>query len=618
MKKNTKSALMIVALAVSFALFAYLVFAWDLHNSIRTIAPASNSNHSSNFVLNVSYQNATAAITNPRYQNTSCYINTSGAWVVIANISGYNITSNATFFTVDLTSITDGKGGAVNCTIGNQTTLVHINVTNMSIRVTIDDTQPTVSVPAIKGTNFSKLNSTTAGGLVTLNATINDTTIGLHAAVNRSIKSVFFNLSNWSEAQETIFYAGEEGNSGHWSNTTGLNMSLYQEGKYTIRVHANDTLGNSNSTEIWKSYFDTTIPVVHAANITSPTVGRNYSQELDANIAINLSLQDPVNGSNASGIDTVLFILKNGTGTTNATLSATREASTNRWSALVNTTHYLDSNYTVTVEVNDSAGNSNDSAFTVGFFYVDNTDPVLTYRCSPSTTVTQDESLSCTCSGADATSGFNTTSLSYTSNPSTGNTGTYSIACTGKDNAGNSVRREITYTVTAPGSSSGGGGGGTGITWTTRSVTKQEFTQGHTIQLPKNNRARVSVDNSDHYVGVLSLSSTTAKIQVSSTPQEATLSIGDTRRFEVTGDNFYDIQVTLNTIVSSKADVTLKSIHEEITPETTEEEAEKQEEAEKEAAGEELKTSWLFWLAIIIVVILIAVVISYVIYKKNK
>jgi len=59
------------------------------------------------------------------------------------------------------------------------------------------------------------------------------------------------------------------------------------------------------------------------------------------------------------------------------------------------------------------------------------------------------------------------------------------------------------------------------------------------------------------------LTETTAKINVSSTPQQAVLEIGDEKKFDVTGDDFYDLVVKLNGIEDNKANVTITSIHEE-------------------------------------------------------
>ncbi|NQU84752.1 MAG: hypothetical protein HQ541_03240, partial [Mariniphaga sp.] len=66
----------------------------------------------------------------------------------------------------------------------------------------------------------------------------------------------------------------------------------------------------------------------------------------------------------------------------------------------------------------------------------------------------------------------------------------------------------------------------------------------------------MKVETLNHYVGVTKLTTTTATINISSTPQEATLIVGDERMFEVSGDGYYDILVKLNSIENNRANVT--------------------------------------------------------------
>ena len=96
---------------------------------------------------------------------------------------------------------------------------------------------------------------------------------------------------------------------------------------------------------------------------------------------------------------------------------------------------------------------------------------------------------------------------------------------------------------------------------------------------------------------------------MSSTPQTATLAVGDIRKFDVNEDEYYDIVVTLNSILSGKADITVQLISELITEETEAEEQVKEESAVDVAEdGEEIQESssifkkWWFWLVVVLVV----------------
>jgi len=107
--------------------------------------------------------------------------------------------------------------------------------------------------------------------------------------------------------------------------------------------------------------------------------------------------------------------------------------------------------------------------------------------------------------------------------------------------------------------------GGTPLYWkTTHVVTEEQFKEGFTKQLEVKERMKVTVSGESHYIGVVELTSTTATINVTSAPQQATLSVGGEEKFDVIDDNYYDISVKLDGIANSKANITILSIHDEI------------------------------------------------------
>jgi hypothetical protein len=112
-------------------------------------------------------------------------------------------------------------------------------------------------------------------------------------------------------------------------------------------------------------------------------------------------------------------------------------------------------------------------------------------------------------------------------------------------------------------SSSTGGGISSGQFWTTTyAVDDSEFEEGYTKLLSATQRLRIRVGGEDHYVGLASLTASQATINVSSRMQQATLSIGSSKNFEVTNDTYYDIYVRLNAISGGKANLTIKKLHE--------------------------------------------------------
>jgi hypothetical protein len=135
-----------------------------------------------------------------------------------------------------------------------------------------------------------------------------------------------------------------------------------------------------------------------------------------------------------------------------------------------------------------------------------------------------------------------------------------------------------TITGYAPASSSnntiddGSPGSGSGVTltafWTTTYAPSiQDVEKGYTRELYVKNRIKVKVNSQDHYVGIISLSSTQATINVSSNPQQAVFSIGDEKKFDVTNDGYYDVYIKLNgiNINGTKANLTIKTINEKVT-----------------------------------------------------
>lgn len=120
------------------------------------------------------------------------------------------------------------------------------------------------------------------------------------------------------------------------------------------------------------------------------------------------------------------------------------------------------------------------------------------------------------------------------------------------------------------GGSSGGGAGGAGTNasyWTsTYDETDKDLSSVEINKvLSSKQRIKLNVNNQIHYVGVISLTSTSATINVSSTPQQAVLNIGESKKFDLDNDAYYDLLVKLNSIVSNKANLTITGLHEAVS-----------------------------------------------------
>jgi len=273
---------------------------------------------------------------------------------------------------------------------------------------------------------------------------------------------------------------------------------------------------------------------------------------------------------------------------------------------------------TLTAVSVDAAGNSN-AEDTTRDITVDTVAPVATLSCTPDPVV-QHAVVTCTCSGTDiGGSGINSALTTAATTPSTAATGTYTVTtCSVTDNAGNSATATDTYLVSGASSGSSSGGSYSTSFWTkgTHAVAKEQFALGFTKQLSVKQRIKVQVGSANHHVGVTGLTATAATINISSDPQQAVLSIGDERKFEVSGDNYYDIFVKLNSIENNKADVTIKSINELISEESVTAEIMKEEEAiaaEEPVVEtiEEKSSSLLWWILTIVIVIVIILVLVF-------
>src|SRR3989339_893155 len=127
------------------------------------------------------------------------------------------------------------------------------------------------------------------------------------------------------------------------------------------------------------------------------------------------------------------------------------------------------------------------------------------------------------------------------------------------------------YSITAPASSSpatpsSGGGGSSTVTTPTVALSDTQFNSGYSANLKVGSRFKVTVASQDHFVLLNSITPLVANITFSSTPQTALLVVGEPSKFELTGDDYYDIIVTINNInrTLNLVNMTLKSTYEKV------------------------------------------------------
>jgi hypothetical protein len=138
----------------------------------------------------------------------------------------------------------------------------------------------------------------------------------------------------------------------------------------------------------------------------------------------------------------------------------------------------------------------------------------------------------------------------------------YTTANDGSDSADYYLKTPATITVqNVAGTTTSSGGSSKGTYYPLGA----EFERGYTKELGENNIVRIKIAGSYHSITIKNIYANSVEIEVKSTPQIILLNVGETKKVEVTGDNYYDLQLTLESITSNKAKVTIQSIYEPIS-----------------------------------------------------
>ena len=112
-----------------------------------------------------------------------------------------------------------------------------------------------------------------------------------------------------------------------------------------------------------------------------------------------------------------------------------------------------------------------------------------------------------------------------------------------------------TTTTTTTTSSSGGGS----------IASTADLTNGYTVTLFIGGVIGFRINNQSHTFILLAIKGNNVTVQLSSTIQKASLLVGESKKFDLTADNIYDILVTVNSAANSTASITLKAISESMT-----------------------------------------------------
>ena len=401
-----------------------------------------------------------------------------------------------------------------------------------------------------------------------LNITIaNGDSTGNITQVNFTLPSslTFVSNSQGTNASGTFSSSGLS-----WTNESGLILNQTSNYFY-LNVSAGSSVtianititswnGSAHSTNLSVNISDGTAPSIIFGSST-PSANSNLSQNY---IYVNVSSSDN------AGLGEVRIYLWNSSLVNNTNFSVSGTSNT----SLINFTSLAEGIYYINMTANDTSGNQNLTSETRRIT-LDRTNPSVSLSENNDTQTT----LNITISVSDSTSGWNGTCTTTRGSVSGRYVSASSLSCgteyqfnvTCWDYSGNSDMESDEFSTESCDDSDGGSGGGeSGFSWSnTVSVSESDFAKGYSRILGAKERLSAKIGGSTHYVGVISLTSTKAKINVSSTPQQKELSAGEELKVDVDlsdGKNIYDLLVKVISVNSSKTNISISPINESYIP----------------------------------------------------
>lgn len=176
-------------------------------------------------------------------------------------------------------------------------------------------------------------------------------------------------------------------------------------------------------------------------------------------------------------------------------------------------------------------------------------------------------------------------------------------------------------------------------------ISNSNFLAGYSVILREGQRIRFKIGSVTHYVGIHKLNSTQVTLKIASSPFYENLSEGDSTKVELTGDNYYDLKININSLTSTKVNLTLQSINESKTVTTvpsvpttpyvptqtstgnayvdhfcgdgTCDVDELSSTCPADCEAEPRQGLWI-WVAIVICIFILAAIVGYLLYRKSK
>jgi hypothetical protein len=146
------------------------------------------------------------------------------------------------------------------------------------------------------------------------------------------------------------------------------------------------------------------------------------------------------------------------------------------------------------------------------------------------------------------------------------------------DNQNNSIGSEQrTITISSPviNTGGGGGGGGGGSSGKTYVVSEKKFNEGYSNNLSERDRMKFKIGKDTHYLKLIQVESEKVRIDIYSETIHSEFSEKQVIKFDLTGDEYYDLYVRVEKIDDDEAEIVIQRINEPKVQKSQEKEEEK-------------------------------------------
>lgn len=105
------------------------------------------------------------------------------------------------------------------------------------------------------------------------------------------------------------------------------------------------------------------------------------------------------------------------------------------------------------------------------------------------------------------------------------------------------------------------------LTGSSGKISDDDLASGTSVSLKENSQIKFNLNEEEHKITIASVETSSVKLTVQSNPINATLTIGETKKFDFDLNGTYDLSVKLNNITNEKAVLFIKKINELICTE---------------------------------------------------